>query len=86
MTPSATMAVGVRLTQPAAGGLFHARSSKGARMSFTTCIVVMIGGAIGTLGLYVISVLALPVSRELPWGTIAIQLHGLVRHWLLWNA
>jgi fluoride exporter len=36
----------------------------------------MIGGAIGTLGRYVISVLALPVSRELPWGTIAINVTG----------
>jgi fluoride exporter len=45
-------------------------------MSFTTCIVVMIGGAIGTLGRYAISVLALPKSRELPWGTIAINVTG----------
>jgi len=45
-------------------------------MSFTTCLIVMIGGAFGTLARYVISVLALPISRELPWGTIAINVTG----------
>lgn len=45
-------------------------------MSFTTCLVIAIGGAIGTLVRYVISVLALPVSRELPWGTIGINVTG----------
>jgi CrcB protein len=45
-------------------------------MSFTTCLVVTIGGAIGTLARYVISVLALPISRELPCGTIAINVTG----------
>jgi CrcB protein len=42
-------------------------------MSFSTCLIVTIGSAIGTLARYVISVLALPVSREFPWGTIAIN-------------
>jgi CrcB protein len=45
-------------------------------MSFTTCLIVTIGGAIGTLARYVISVLALPISRDLPWGTIAINITG----------
>ncbi len=45
-------------------------------MSFTGCLIVMIGGAIGTLARYVISVLALPFSRELPWGTIIINITG----------
>jgi fluoride exporter len=45
-------------------------------MSFTTCLIVMIGGAIGTLARYIISTLALPISRELPWGTIAINITG----------
>lgn len=67
------MAVGVCSKQPAAGGLFHARLS---HMSFTTCLIVAIGGAIGTLARYVISVLALPISGELPWGTIAINVTG----------
>ena len=45
-------------------------------MSFTTCILVMIGGALGTLARYVVSVLALPISRDLPWGTILINATG----------
>jgi len=45
-------------------------------MSFTTCLLVMLGGAIGTLGRYAVSVLALPISRELPWGTITINVTG----------
>lgn len=45
-------------------------------MSFTSCLVVMLGGAVGTLGRYAVSVLALPVSRELPWGTILINVTG----------
>lgn len=45
-------------------------------MSFTTCLVVILGGAIGTLGRYLVSVWALPISRELPWGTILINITG----------
>ena len=45
-------------------------------MSFTSCLIVMVGGALGTLARYVISVLALPISRELPWGTILINVTG----------
>lgn len=45
-------------------------------MTFSTCVIVMIGGAIGTLGRYLISVWALPISRELPWGTILINVTG----------
>lgn len=45
-------------------------------MSFTTCFIVMLGGAIGTLGRYLVSVFALPISRELPWGTIIINITG----------
>lgn len=45
-------------------------------MSFTTCLVVIFGGAIGTFLRYVISVLALPISRDLPWGTILINFTG----------
>jgi CrcB protein len=36
----------------------------------------MAGGAIGTLARYVVSVLALPVSSQLPWGTIFINVSG----------
>ena len=45
-------------------------------MSLTTCFTVMIGGALGTLARYLISMLALPISRELPWGTITINVTG----------
>jgi fluoride exporter len=45
-------------------------------MSFTTCLIVTIGGALGTLARYVVSVLAIPISRELPWGTIVINVTG----------
>jgi CrcB protein len=45
-------------------------------MSFSTCIIVMAGGALGTLARYVVSVLMLPFSKELPWGTILINVSG----------
>ena len=45
-------------------------------MSFTTCLIVMAGGALGTLARYLVSVLALPISRDLPWGTIIINITG----------
>jgi fluoride exporter len=45
-------------------------------MSFVTCIYVAAGGALGSLARYLISIWALPVSRELPWGTIGINLAG----------
>lgn len=45
-------------------------------MSFTTCLYVVLGGAIGTFARYAISVAALPISRQLPWGTILINITG----------
>lgn len=45
-------------------------------MNFTTCLVVMAGGALGTLARYTVSFLALPISGELPWGTIIINIAG----------
>ena len=45
-------------------------------MSFTTCLLVMIGGALGTLARYAISTLASPISGQLPWGTIIINITG----------
>ena len=45
-------------------------------MSLTTCLIVMLGGAIGTLARYALSVLALPISRDLPVGTIIINVTG----------
>jgi CrcB protein len=45
-------------------------------MSFANCLLIMIGGAIGTLARYVVSMLALPISGQLPWGTILINVSG----------
>jgi CrcB protein len=45
-------------------------------MSFVSCLVVMAGGAIGTLCRYLVSVWALPISQEVPWGTILVNISG----------
>ena len=45
-------------------------------MSFTTCLTVMLGGALGTLARYLIGVAAVPFSQDLPWGTIIINIAG----------
>src|ERR1700761_1918164 len=45
-------------------------------MSFVTCLYVIAGGAIGTFARYAISLWALPISRDLPWGTIIINILG----------
>jgi CrcB protein len=45
-------------------------------MSFVTCLLVMLGGALGSLARYVLSVLLLNYSRELPLGTVGINITG----------
>ena len=45
-------------------------------MSFTTCLYIMLGGALGTLARYLFAVFALPISGEMPWGTIIINIVG----------
>lgn len=45
-------------------------------MNFTTCLVVMLGGAVGTLFRYLVSILALPISGAMPWGTIIVNIAG----------
>ena len=45
-------------------------------MTLTSTLVVILGGAIGTFMRYFVSVLALPISRDLPWGTIIINITG----------
>ena len=45
-------------------------------MSFITCLYVAAGGAVGSLARYLMSIWALPVSRDLPWGTIGINAAG----------
>ncbi len=45
-------------------------------MSFTNCLVVMAGGALGTLVRYLVSLAALPISGRLPIGTMVINVTG----------
>jgi fluoride exporter len=45
-------------------------------MSFSTCLLLAVGGALGTLARYLISVAAVPFSHTLPWGTILINVSG----------
>jgi CrcB protein len=45
-------------------------------MSLATCLIVMAGGALGTLARYLLSVLAAPISGQLPMGTITINIAG----------
>lgn len=45
-------------------------------MSFTACLVVMLGGALGSLARYLVAWWALPISQGLPWGTILINVSG----------
>ncbi len=37
---------------------------------------VALGGALGSVARYWVAVLALPISRQLPWGTIGINILG----------
>ena len=41
-----------------------------------TCLIVMLGGALGTFARFAVSTLALPISGRLPWGTILINVTG----------
>lgn len=50
-------------------GLFTWTES-GVSLSFYTCLLVMFGGALGSLLRHVVSVLTAPYSRIMPWGTI----------------
>ncbi|WP_029630057.1 fluoride efflux transporter CrcB [Zavarzinella formosa] len=45
-------------------------------MNFTTCLLVALGGAIGTLARYGVASWALPVSKEFPFGTLIINVAG----------
>lgn len=45
-------------------------------MDLTTCLVVALGGAIGTFGRYALALALEPISRSLPWGTVAINVGG----------
>ena len=45
-------------------------------MSFTSCLVVMLGGALGTLARYLVALAAAPISQSLPLGTILVNVSG----------
>lgn len=45
-------------------------------MDFYRYALLALGGAIGTMARYGVSTLALPISKDLPWGTILINAVG----------
>lgn len=45
-------------------------------MSFYTYLLLAVGGALGTMARYFVSSAALPFSKNLPWGTILINIIG----------
>ena len=45
-------------------------------MSFRLCLLLALGGALGTLARYGLSLLTLPLSEGVPWGTIGINILG----------
>ncbi len=45
-------------------------------MSLTSCLLIMLGSAVGTLIRYLISVSTTASPHELPWSTIAINISG----------
>ena len=45
-------------------------------MDLTTVLLVALGGALGTLARYFVSLAALPISQSMPWGTILINIVG----------
>ena len=45
-------------------------------MNLVTCLVVALGGAIGTFGRYALALALAPISRGVPWGTVIINIAG----------
>jgi CrcB protein len=45
-------------------------------VSLATCLLVALGGALGTVARYLLSAAAAPISHGVPWGTIAINILG----------
>lgn len=45
-------------------------------MSISSCLLIMLGGAVGTLVRYLISALISASPHELPWSTIGINVAG----------
>jgi CrcB protein len=44
--------------------------------TFTTLLLIALGGALGTLARFVAGLAAAPISQNLPWGTIGINIAG----------
>jgi len=45
-------------------------------MTFANCVLIMIGGALGTLARYAVGLAVPTISGQLPWGTILINISG----------
>lgn len=45
-------------------------------MSLSSCLIVMAGGAVGSLLRYLVTVLTAPTGAQLPWGTILVNVTG----------
>ena len=45
-------------------------------MDLTAVVLIALGGAVGTLARYFVSLAAVPISQTLPWGTILINIAG----------
>ena len=45
-------------------------------MNLTTCLVVALGGALGTVGRYLLALAMAPISQGVPWGTVVINIVG----------
>lgn len=45
-------------------------------MTLTACLVVASGGALGSVGRYLLAGLMAPISQGVPWGTVAINIVG----------
>ena len=67
---------GIRLDRPPRGGFFCAASKGECDVLDHLHLRGRAGGALGSLARYLISIWALPMSRDLPWGTIGINIAG----------
>ncbi|MGI4764972.1 MAG: fluoride efflux transporter CrcB [Janthinobacterium lividum] len=45
-------------------------------MNLTACFVVALGGALGTVGRYLLALAMAPISQGVPWGTVVINIVG----------
>jgi fluoride exporter len=41
-----------------------------------TCLILALGGALGTVARYGLSMWAMPISQHLPWGTLLVNMLG----------